>query len=451
MKKTISLVVLAAMLCFLLSGCVFSFANIDEVLRPPRPYGTNRSLQEAFEKRGNGDVIFKSPVSGKYLSAFVINDIDGDGKNEAMVFFSKGAYETSVNMDFFEQDKDGWKYLMSLTGAGRNVYSVDFTDMNGDGKKEIAVCWSLLEGKSNKVISIYTLDSGSGRIKELAAELYTVSLFADIDGDREIEIVLALFENTSEKQASTVKVLKMDDKGAVKMADKKELDGNISGYAAIKTDITDGSSNVNIYIDAYKGESQMITDVVYWNKVTGSLSVPLLNGDTRSNTSSFREAGLLSEDINGDGIIDIPAQSMTSAGAVMNGTQKEASPFYITEWFDVVNGRKATEEYSLINRSEKCRFILPERNAKRLFVINNTDTNKWDFYELDKNGSMDSGCIFSVVFSNSELMKTSSGLYEGYSVLKKHEDKILLVSGALTDTFVGMSGEKLAECFCYYD
>ena len=91
MKKIIAVTALLmfSVLMFL-SSCTSPFNSAENLIAPPGLTGDNALLQTAFEKAvmDKGEIVLKTPASGKYRSAVCLNDYDSDGDDEAVVFYS---------------------------------------------------------------------------------------------------------------------------------------------------------------------------------------------------------------------------------------------------------------------------------------------------------------------------------------------------------------------------
>ena len=66
-----------------LTGCSFG-ASIDTLMAPPKLSVEQEQIFAALTKAEGSAISLKYPKSGKYLSAFIIEDLDGDGGNEEL-------------------------------------------------------------------------------------------------------------------------------------------------------------------------------------------------------------------------------------------------------------------------------------------------------------------------------------------------------------------------------
>ena len=138
LKKLIMLI-LSALLTFILSGCDALMFNADELLLSPMLEGVMYPVQQALEDSVKDKITLKYPVSGEYRSAFVMKDIDGNGVDEALAFYSTTADSTvTMHINIIEFNGE-WESKGDLSLVGNGVESVSFADLDGNGRLEIIV------------------------------------------------------------------------------------------------------------------------------------------------------------------------------------------------------------------------------------------------------------------------------------------------------------------------
>ena len=103
MKKLIS-ICLVLIICLSFSACDFSINTVDTLMRPPKLSGESSLLQKAFEESVSdiNGVIMKTPVSGQYRSSYLYFDLEKDGEQEAIVFYSYPMSPFEKGNNFFE-------------------------------------------------------------------------------------------------------------------------------------------------------------------------------------------------------------------------------------------------------------------------------------------------------------------------------------------------------------
>ena len=84
--------VLCTLLCFVLCSCQTVLpanekAQVEELLRAPKLSGDYGALQTALNDWLGESAQLKYPIQGELLSPFVLQDLDGDGQQDAQEFF----------------------------------------------------------------------------------------------------------------------------------------------------------------------------------------------------------------------------------------------------------------------------------------------------------------------------------------------------------------------------
>ena len=223
-----ALMLLAVTAMFVFSGCSLQMKTPDELMSPPKIAGGYQNLQDSFEAVAGENVELETPMNGEHKSAFIIDDFDSDGNEDAMVFYSEKGKKSTVNIGIFNKDKDSdkWDYIKSVKGLGNSVDTVVLDDMNGDGLKEVVVGWNLLN--LSKQLSVYepsTLDS-SNYFYEMGSFQYSLFDMIDIDSDSHKELFFVNLENTNNVQSASAQAAKISKDGKkVESVGKTALDG----------------------------------------------------------------------------------------------------------------------------------------------------------------------------------------------------------------------------------
>ena len=95
---------LTGCLLLLLSGCTFG-ATVDALLTPPHLRGEQEQIYQALENAVGNRITLQYPRSGNHLSAVMISDLDGDGQDEAAVFYRKESSlstENALRLNLFD-------------------------------------------------------------------------------------------------------------------------------------------------------------------------------------------------------------------------------------------------------------------------------------------------------------------------------------------------------------
>ena len=117
---------------FILTGCSFS-ASIDTLMSPPKLSVEQEQIYNALTDAAGTSISLKYPKSGKYLSAFIVEDIDGDGGNEAIVFYEKTSLaveENTLRINILDKDGDKWRSVCDTSADGTEIEKVIIENHN---------------------------------------------------------------------------------------------------------------------------------------------------------------------------------------------------------------------------------------------------------------------------------------------------------------------------------
>lgn len=450
MKRILTAVILFAVIAASLTGCSDQFYKpVESLMKPPSFSGMNEALIKAFEAHAGEDAVFSPPSGGEHKSAIVTEDIDSDSREEALIFYSQ-KNESHARVSFFDYIDGEWRYIADFGGSGDTVDSVKFVDMDGNGKSEVLVSWRV-GTTAGRILSVYVAysDSLKDTYKEIANESYEIMTCTDFDSDGLDEVFIVSRTVGASGNQCTGKLLKYNSDSIV-VAGNVRLDANVSKYTAIKTEKIDESTPMRVYIDALKGEEQMITEVVYWNKDSGELVAPFFDAETMTNSATLRYQPVGCMDVNNDGTIDIPVQTLmlpvdTSDFYVNVGVETPFQDIYLTEWMNVSGNELVSVKYSVINSDNSYMFFLEEHEIGTIFVKSRTE-NCWVFYAYDEQRKSGSD-LFSVLSIPEDEWNEKS--YEQYVVLYEG-DNIICAYISSAGKAIGIDSLKLSQRVVYF-
>ena len=113
--------VLCTLLCFVLCSCQTVLpanekAQVEELLRAPKLSGDYGALQTALNDWLGESAQLKYPIQGELLSPFVLQDLDGDGQQDAAVLYTT-AQTANVCVAILQRDDTGsWQVRQSVEG-----------------------------------------------------------------------------------------------------------------------------------------------------------------------------------------------------------------------------------------------------------------------------------------------------------------------------------------------
>ena len=175
----------------LLSGCTFS-TSIDGLLSPPKLSVEQEQIYEALRRAAGSNISLKYPKTGDYLSAFIVSDIDGDGEDEALVFYEKTllqSEENALRLNVLDQINGSWRSVYDLAAGGAEVEKVMISRLGSNSRTNIIVGYSMVN-RGERVLSVY--DYRDGALTETLNSSYSLADVCDLDQNGENELLIAL-------------------------------------------------------------------------------------------------------------------------------------------------------------------------------------------------------------------------------------------------------------------
>lgn len=357
--KYFKLFVIVVAVAVLFSGCSFRLASsVDELITPVSPQGDDADVQNALSAYSNGGFTLKTPEAGGYTTAFSFFDIDGDSQDESVVFYESAKSLGKTNMAVIDKSDDKWYVAYNLENENSDVYSLDFSDVNGDGVTELIVLWNYISDSTSHVLSVYTQNmNGEYSLTEMSDAL-TVNNYIVVDIDEDGTQELMTFAINSGDDVSSTATLYSFDENSRKTLGTTKLDGHITGYESIISESKNGK--VYIYADAVKSNgSEMLTEIILWSDYYGTVISPYYSYSTGFTKNTSRSVMLCCCDINDDGLIEVPLDYETDN--LPDGV-------FAAEWNQYENSVMKTVAYSLAVDKDGYQLLLSKDQLDEIKV-----------------------------------------------------------------------------------
>ena len=301
--KKLNVIILAVLICVLLSGCSGSlFASIDDLISPVSLSGDDAGILLAVDDFCNGSYSIKIPSTGKYTTSFITCDLDGNNSLEAIAFFEPNDNLGNVNMAVLSKTNEQWKVTGNVTGEGSDVKQIDIFDLNNDGRKEVIVCWSVLSNSTMSNLCVYTLDDEFKPVS--LGDSITASDFTCLDMNNDDINELLVFKYASINESPKAELYSFKDKEKHFIGQTK-LDSSIVSFSSITKGNTD--AGLCVYADGVCSDGKsMVTEFLYWSDYYDSVISPFYSYSTGKTSDTSRNNLIICRDINGDGFIEIP-------------------------------------------------------------------------------------------------------------------------------------------------
>ena len=410
-SKFLCIVLILCVIVASFSGCSLNFFSVESLLIPPAQSGENGEIQKAFnELMKNKTVQLKSPASGEFQSPFVLYDIDADGKDEVLVFYSESNTEGSVRVLLMKEINGDWKFCDDVKGAGNGIYDVNFVDVNNDSKPEIFVSWTLMDSKTTRIVTAFEGRKGNDTpilFRSLGNEYGIAKSFVDFNGDGKKDLCLIYIDDTGSVQKSFLRLFTVSENNSLVKYGEVPLDGSIQSVLSIKNDVVryGGGTNSRLFIDCVKNEKMIFTEMVYWDNAQ---AVPVRAFDDAA-VSNSRSYLVQCADIDGDGLIEIPVLTTlygnTNELSVVNADGTFV--FTMLEWANVKGDNSKAPVLTLLNPIDEYLFE---------FNWNADVTVKYDslreglvFYEWNQEKSVIGSELFALMFRGKEITNEIPG------------------------------------------
>lgn len=303
---------LAAGLLLLLTGC-FS-QSVEELYAPPRAPDDYLKLDNKINEVLNEGGEYAAPLTGEYTQKVQLQDLDGDGVQEAIAFFRVSSSERPLKIYVYRQTGDNYEVAAIIEGEGSAINYVAYENLDNSPSKEIIVSWQMMSDQ-NHSLAAYSINND--HVLELMRTSYTNFQICDIDQDSQGEIVVVQTGVTEE--SNRVELYNYQD-GMMELNSSAPLSRNVTGLPdggvktgylqdnipAVFVSSTYGhSGTAQNYTDISYSESGQITDIFAWKD--GRIQNITLDPDTGESDNTIRwYTAVTAKDINNDGILELP-------------------------------------------------------------------------------------------------------------------------------------------------
>ena len=330
MRKRILVPVWALFLVLLLTGC--SARTIDEMYCLPRRSERNNNLRSAVESAMVGRV-YAAPISGANQESVQTADLDGDGKEEYLVF-TRVVQDDSLQILLFNQmEEDQYQLWETIGCKGSSFEQVQYANVDDKPGCELIVGTQLNE-KVTRTVSLFSF--ASGQAAKIKSMIYIKFVVCDLDGNGQSELMV-IQNGEAEANSGTVRLYSYADGNVVGSVEAKlsVAPEHIRRIAVNKL----ASGEPAVYVASASNENAVITDIF------------ALRGDTFSNISQSSDLGtsmqtlrnyfVYAEDLNSDGVLELP-----SLLSMMYNTTEQN----LIRWFTIdIDGRETDQLYTFHN------------------------------------------------------------------------------------------------------
>lgn len=351
-SKALKLIGILCML-IILSSCA---STIDDLYQLPQLSEQNFQLQELMDEILNLGASYSPPSSGSHRQSVQLQDLDGDGKREAISFFRFTNDEKPLKIHIF-RDVDG-EYIEAakIEGEGESIDSISYSDMDGDGQMEVIIGWQI--SADIKLLTIYTMTNLQPYLVESTNYTdYALCNLSSTKGENVFVIRLTASTQTGEADLYTL----LPDGELV--TDSAPLSAGVTAISRVQVSPLLNGANA-VYVECTTAEG-ILTDIFTFrmntfDNITGVTSDPTVSG-------TYRTTSTYCTDIDGDNVLDIPIPiTLTTA-------PESTTTYYATRWYSYSSsGRQSFILTTFHNFTDGWYFILSDSWIDKIAVRRET-------------------------------------------------------------------------------
>lgn len=350
----------------LLSGCGFSFRlfrSTDELYSLPRASEEYTSLQTALQQLLDSGLEYAAPLSGNNTQPVQLWDLDGDGENEALAFCRDRSAESSqLKIYIFKKNSDDiYTTACTIEGDGTDINSALMCQLIGDESSpyELVVTWQV--SSTVYMLSAYSL-ADYQPTDLMTPTSYTRYSAMDLDGDGESELMVLTIDNSDSTLNNAVLYDKSEDRMAA--ASTASLSNSLSSIDKIRDGtLADGTPVLYVtgtVLEESGSSSTQITDILTIQD--GLLCNITLDATTMNSASTLRTYLTGGQDINGDGVLELPFPFSIPAK-----DPNSSDTFYGIDWKQyTADGTGSTVFITYYNSADGWYLELPESWLEKL-------------------------------------------------------------------------------------
>lgn len=359
MLRKILTLVLSLLFVTVLCGCAFTAPDTSALLSPPALPSELAPIAKILTETAGENYTLKYPSRGAHRSAIIGEDIDGDNKKENFAFYYTSDDENGyMHINAIVNTNGTWKSVATQKIVAGGVDKIEFCDINADGKKEILVGWQIYR-TSEMQLAVYSLDNNT--LHQILLQRYTQFITCDLDSDARLDVLLVSNASSDEENTASLYTFKGNRVDKVLSC---PLDSTSKTFLEpIISPLSNGKPAA--YIDEIKGAGA-VTEVLFVED--GKLKNPLYSPSFKETLATLRSVSLTLDDINKDGILEIPIQE--NVPSVTFGASNEL--LYLTSWCSFSGQALTVEQTAMINLNDGYSYAIPATLMGKIAILKDT-------------------------------------------------------------------------------
>ena len=423
LKRKIACLLLASILTGILPGCMLK--TVEEMYCLPKRSEEYNNLQAAIDKVMGG-LDYCAPVQGEYQQTVQLADLTGDGQTEA-VLFAKGTDERPLKVFVFAKVDGAYTDIAKLEFSGTAFEQVEYANLDDAPGAELLVGRQM----GNEVLhslSVYSFAGGQPNTTLTAG--YTRFLTIDLDGNGIREIFLLRPGSEGDKGIAELYccrggTMERDAEAAMSVpVDKLKRIATGGMYNDIQA----------VFVASAYDEDTIITDT--YAIIDGRFTNVSLSNESGTSVKTIRNYYVYGDDIDSDGLIEIPALVRDEAGSW-------ALSQNLIRWYNLTpDGSEVDKTFTFHNYTDRWYVQLNLEWMDTIQVVRGNDLGVCAGYVFSVDGS-ELFTIYALTGNDRQTVAQADGRF----VLNKTEEVTYAAALGSGAGAAGLNQETLTRSF----
>lgn len=343
-SKFVTFIALSISLVVLLTSCGNVGNTMGLIQSPMLSSLKQNEISKALKEILPTSAEYLIPKKAEQKQSIFIEDINGDGKEEAFILYKDTKDNQQVHLLMLKEDNGKWSKASDISTNYNTLDYFNIVDLQGNGNKEVILGVSISDSETEKQLLIYELD-GKDLIKKVD-RTYEVIDIADYNEDNKPDIIII---NGEINKLQTAEMLSYIN-GQLKSHSLLELnpDGFHENFVSGK--LADGTKA--LFIDSSLGAHSMLTEIVAYN------NGKLVKVGNEKDDILFKAYPLYSRDINNDGITEFGGMYIPKG---FEDAAMAEIPFIYTYVTYNMDGSKQTIEERYMDNGQHFYVTIPSK------------------------------------------------------------------------------------------
>ena len=404
--------------------------TVEQMYSPPKRSAAYEDLQNAIDDAMEG-MSYASPESGENRQTVQIADLDGDGREEYLLF-ARDISQNPMKIMIFRQNEDGCVLSETIECGGSAFDLVEYVQLDGVPGLELVVGCQVSETVL-RLVSVYTFSGGHS--KHLMSVNYSKQVTADLDSDGLSELlVIAAGESDEDNAAASLYDLTDGQIFRSRQVSMSAGDDHIKRIMVGKLQ----DRTPAVYVASSVADSAIITDVFALKD--GVFTNVSFSNDSGTSVQTLRNYYVYADDIDDDGVLELPdlIDMKPVENTWMTSNQK------LIRWYAMdLTGAETDKMYTFHNFEGGWYLHLDKFLTPRISVAR--QDGSFQFYLWDED--FESHQILMTIHALTEFDREVAAAERGYYVLHRADGILYAVETETIAMELGLIPELLADSF----